>query len=676
MEHRRPCPIPADEATCTCMRLASLRLKGFRCFGPAPVTVEFDDLTALVGVNGSGKTTILMALTRMFGVSNTLRSLTKGDFHLAPDADTEPESLYLELEARFELPELLDDETALNSVAVPECLRHILADANDDAPQIRIRLRGTWTKSAAPDGEIDQRLEWIDSLEEMPPDEAVHLLSGVERSLIQVFYVPAARDAVHELRSVSGTILSRVLRHIEWPESVEERLLNLSEQMAQALRSEGAFTDLELTLQHRWHDLCGMAAGRPEISVAETDLSTVLRRIDARLVRSETTTQPLSLLSEGERSLLYFALVASSLEFESKYLARPESSHSKPVPALTLLAVEEPENHLAPQYLSRILRILRAVKDHRTAQVAITSHSASIVRRIDPTEIRHVRVATKAGHVISKITLPSDTDEAYKYVREAVRAHPELYFAQVIVLAEGPSEEVVLPRVAKAFGLDIDPRFVAVIPLGGRHVHHFWRLLRDLGTPFCTLLDLDMERAGGGWARIHDVSRELLAFGEDPKTVHGPLSSDEFDNMRNWEPVPLNDEKLQAQLQFLEREFKLYFSGPLDLDLLMLNAFPEQYEALAPKPGGPQPMPTDDEKRRARQKRLARSVLGDGGTDGSTAYSPSELTRFAWYSYLFVTGSKPVTHARMLAELEDDELRARCPSVLQRLIERGKELGV
>jgi putative ATP-dependent endonuclease of the OLD family len=61
-----------------------------------------------------------------------------------------------------------------------------------------------------------------------------------------------------------------------------------------------------------------------------------------------------------------------------------------------------------------------------------------------------------------------------------VRAYPELYFASLVVLCEGDSEEIVLPRLATPLGLPLDRRFVSVVPLGGRHVNHFWRLLRDL----------------------------------------------------------------------------------------------------------------------------------------------------------------------------------------------------
>ncbi|WP_312841738.1 ATP-dependent endonuclease [Sinorhizobium psoraleae] len=68
-------------------------------------------------------------------------------------------------------------------------------------------------------------------------------------------------------------------------------------------------------------------------------------------------------------------------------------------------------------------------------------------------------------------------------MREAVRTYPELYFARFVVLGEGASEEVVLPRLAEAMGLDIDRSFVAVVPLGGRHVNHLWRLLTDLDIP-------------------------------------------------------------------------------------------------------------------------------------------------------------------------------------------------
>ena len=64
----------------------------------------------------------------------------------------------------------------------------------------------------------------------------------------------------------------------------------------------------------------------------------------------------------------------------------------------------------------------------------------------------------------ARSTSPSAEEEASKFIREAVRTYPELYFARFVVLGEGASEEVVLPRLAEAMGLDIDRSFVAVVP--------------------------------------------------------------------------------------------------------------------------------------------------------------------------------------------------------------------
>ena len=93
--------------------------------------------------------------------------------------------------------------------------------------------------------------------------------------------------------------------------------------------------------------------------------------------------------------------------------------------------------------------------------------------------------------------------------------------ARFVVLGEGASEEVVLPRVAEALGLAIDRSFVAVVPLGGRHVNHLWRLLTDLDLPHATLLDLDWGRAGGGWGRIKTACTQLLENGVAPEKLFG-----------------------------------------------------------------------------------------------------------------------------------------------------------
>jgi recombinational DNA repair ATPase RecF len=65
------------------MRITELRVQGFRCFGSDEVRLSFRDLTCLIGPNASGKTSVLMALQRLFGSSRGERQVVPGDFFLA-----------------------------------------------------------------------------------------------------------------------------------------------------------------------------------------------------------------------------------------------------------------------------------------------------------------------------------------------------------------------------------------------------------------------------------------------------------------------------------------------------------------------------------------------------------------------------------------------------------------
>ena len=51
------------------MKLQYLRISNFQSFGPEVTEIEFNDLTFLIGPNGSGKTALLQALSRLFDYS-------------------------------------------------------------------------------------------------------------------------------------------------------------------------------------------------------------------------------------------------------------------------------------------------------------------------------------------------------------------------------------------------------------------------------------------------------------------------------------------------------------------------------------------------------------------------------------------------------------------------------
>jgi putative ATP-dependent endonuclease of the OLD family len=198
-------------------------------------------------------------------------------------------------------------------------------------------------------------------------------------------------------------------------------------------------------------------------------------------------------------------------------------------------------------------------------------------------------------------------------------AFPELYFARFVLLVEGDSERVVLPRLAEALDLLIDPAFVAIVPLGGRHVQHFWRLFAQLEIPYATLLDLDLGRAGGGFGRIKTVMENLIEFGarknELLETDKGLLTDAELAKMHTWQDA--DDRKILRGWINRMRKYGVYFSEPLDLDLAMVAAFPDAYEATIPAGGGPR-MEADE---------AAKAVLGIKGAGWPSTPVPTRTIR-------------------------------------------------
>ena len=347
-------------------------------------------------------------------------------------------------------------------------------------------------------------------------------------------------------------------------------------------------------------------------------------------------------------------------------------------PALVLLGVEEPENHLAPHYLGRIMeRLLRLSKSAR-GQVLLTSHSPSIMSRVEPGDVRYLRLNPDKETIVRKILLPPDADEAFKYVSEGVRAYPELYFSTLVVLGEGDSERVVLPRVASALGVPMDRNFVSFVPLGGRHVNHFWKLLSDLDIPYVTLLDLDLEREGGGWGRIKYACKELLKLGikrkdllevTDKSGANRVLSSNELDEMHTWTMNDKDDLKdLKPWLDCLER-FSVFFTYPLDLDFAMLNGFPDAYLATAGDGKGPS-IPEKGSKEYKERLRAAREAVLKGEASKGIVDSVSDETFFFWYRYLFLNRGKPSTHFQALSSISDEQLVSNIPKVIKRLVDR------
>ncbi len=532
-------------------------------------------------------------------------------------------------------------------------------------PLCRLRLEGRWQDDSTAEGEVTQELFWVDHLKEKVEADDKHAVSPADRGLIQFYYTPASRDAATQIRATTGALAARLIKAIEWSKGTRKAVDDATKKLSEAFGGEAAIDAVSKALSIRWKEL------HDEETDTDPGLALVSKRFEEVVAHIQVMFQHgpakiergLDVLSDGQQSLFYFALAAAVFDLERDAVAKKVDGFRADelrIPALSIFGIEEPENHLSPYYLSRIVAQVRSIVGGNAAQALITSHSPSVLSRIEPNEVRYCRCDTDTrASTLRGIELPSDATEAAKFIRGALLAFPELYFARFAVLVEGDSERIVIPRLAQAAGLMLDPSFVAIVPIGGRHVQHFWKLLESLSIPYATLVDLDLGRKGGGYGRVTTAMSELIAVGIDEKELLKTKDgSTDLETMKTWNSA--NWDTLKTWVSFLEG-YDVFYSAPLDLDMEMLSAFPAAYEAIIPKDGGPSLTPDE----------AVAVVLGKGGK-GIADYTAAEFAdykdRMPAYRYHFLTRSKPATHLQALAQLDDKELKRSMPEVHRRLL--------
>lgn len=683
------------------MRLTKLKICNYRSFA-SEQEIMINELTSFIGNNSAGKTAALSALNCIFSENANDRMLQRSDFHVplgTKPEDMEQQNLYIE--AVFIFDELEQDETSAE-YAVPSFFQSMVVGEPGEVPYIRIRLEAAWEKSNNLEGSIESNISYItcpEGVEIQEDDKKNAIRKDLDR--IRVIYIPAVRDPSKQLKNVSGTMMHQIISSINWSEGTKANIETKIKELNNQFKQEQGISILDSSIHSQWLSYDSDSRySNAELRFNSTDIDSSVKKSEVVFLPSVTGKEySIDEMGDGLRSLFYISMVDSILDVESKIQKEIDEnvenkSFTNNPPILTIIALEEPENHIAPHLIGKLLKNLFSIAKRTNAQTVLTSHSPAIIKRINPEDLRYFRMSSEyLSTEVRSITLPDQEKlpDQYKYIKEAVKAYPELYFAKLVILGEGDSEEIIIPRYIEAYGEDIDTSGISVIPLGGRHVNHFWRLLTDLKIPYITLLDLDREREGGGWGRIKYAIEQLIEIGESKdellKVKTGVLTKEELDGMNHWEVK--ETEIMNGWIQMLEK-YDVFYSSPLDIDFVMLEAIGDRYISILDKNEGPRLEVKDGEKtkkiRLAKvdktkyvsewEKRIANDVsntLKECGSSGST-FTQEQKEWMVWYNYFFLNRGKPATHIAVLSQMTDEEYQENTPPVIEKIISRTKYL--
>jgi predicted ATP-binding protein involved in virulence len=357
------------------MKINHLTLLHFRRY--PKLAIDFDrQLTVIVGVNGSGKTSILDAVAILLGrLLARFPRVTGRDLQLS-DLQMQPNAL-----GQVKLAEFVRcyaEAELANPTEGAQSIRWSSTKLRDKSPKTALVARSDPFKDT--DVGIRQLHEYADRLVDAENTGQSYLMPviayyGTDRA---TFNTPLRRRNFSEqfarFEALEGALnpAANFKRVFEWFHARENE-----EAREQKKRQSFAYKDPELDTARQ-----AIEQFFPEFKRPRTETNP-LRFVVDRVENDQERTYDLNQLSDGYRTSL--ALVAD-LACRMTEANPPSSEHPNPLAAPAVVLIDEIELHLHPGWQQKILKQLQTVFSQ--TQWIVTTHSPQVLTAVPPESIR------------------------------------------------------------------------------------------------------------------------------------------------------------------------------------------------------------------------------------------------------------------------------------------------
>lgn len=535
------------------MRISRVRVRGYRCL--ADIDLQFDDYGVLIGANGSGKSSVLYALDWFFNNSPLAESDVHGfqeGVPLSAAAKIEVAVTFTDLTAKDRErlqqygrgdvaevrrtwdPGTKNTKTVGNAKQGPGFAEiRALTRVGEFRPKYA-ELRGILPDLAdlgvspnkddvtAALNDWERKPENVGRLVEIADEDANQMLgwngSNVIRDCVRFILVPAAssitdqvgetdkKSALSELIGVFMSAASAraqadwLARHAEDLEELT-RDIRLSVEAATGIQTGRVNSRLASLVPNAQVTLTPSVPAwtpkaNPSITTAVTidGVSNDVSRQGHGVQRAVMISMFQAMVPDAD--LTRTSHVASEGESQKEADARLEEAIAS-LPSV-IVSIEEPEIYQHPIRARAFARTLADLSEQSKVQVVLATHSPYFLR---PEQFIALRRFTLSGgrSVVAQASVPSVASASgisSPDVERAILANlqtefSEGFFADVVVLTEGPTDRSVLSAVAARLDHDLDSLGITIQPVGKGGLRVATAILTALGVPVYVLADGD-----------------------------------------------------------------------------------------------------------------------------------------------------------------------------------------
>ena len=499
------------------MRIKQLIIENFRIFDKK-IVIDFDNLTAFIGKNDIGKTTVLEALDIFFNGKNAQAKMDKDDLSKGSDSqeitigvvfENFPEDLIIDadvpvslkeeyllnkeglleiykvypngdigkektcIKARHPVNDDLKDLLTLKINELKERAKKLRIDLSEEDKRVASRIRRAIRNAVERrDGKLE--LEEIEIL--INEKECKKIWDRLKDYLPLYALFKSDRQNLDQDDEVQDPIkfsIKKILRTEEMQKKLEE--------IRKKVESE--ITEIANRTIEKLSEMNPEVAQELKPKMSKPKWESVFKGIT---ISSEREI-PLNKRGSGVRRLILLNFFRAEAE---------KKKEEGNIPNI-IYAFEEPETSQHPKYQKKLIEAFLKLSEREDTQIILTTHSPGIAGLLPIESLRFL--CKENGSVVVK----KGSEEILQKIAKSLGILPSVDKSKIdslklIVCVEGPTDVDFFKRLATIVDKDLRIDFendqrIVIIPLGGSDLKHWVdnHYLRKLGLPEVHIYDGD-----------------------------------------------------------------------------------------------------------------------------------------------------------------------------------------